>query len=118
MEATLPRSNPAPFLPQPSTVEETGIDSGLILDLTLKTIYYAGRPSARSICERVCLPFAIMEGLLEFLRREEQIEIVGSGGIMEQDYQYALTAKGCCEGAGAAGPEPLRGPCAGALRPV
>lgn len=94
MEATLPRSNPAPFLPQPSTVEETGIDSGLILDLTLKTIYYAGRPSARSICERVCLPFAIMEGLLEFLRREEQIEIVGSGGIMEQDYQYALTAKG------------------------
>jgi predicted ATPase with chaperone activity len=94
VEATLPRSTTTAFLPQPATIAATGIDSGLILDLTLKTIYYAGRPSARSICERVCLPFAIMEEVLEFLRREELIEIVGSGGIMEQDYQYALTSKG------------------------
>jgi predicted ATPase with chaperone activity len=35
-----------------------------------------------------------MEGVLEFLRRDEHIEIVGSSGVMEQDYQYGLTTKG------------------------
>jgi predicted ATPase with chaperone activity len=84
----------AAFLPEPTTVAETGLDYGLILDLALKTIYYGGRPSARVICERMCLPFAVMEGALVFLRRQEHIEIVGSSGVMEQDYQYALTSKG------------------------
>jgi hypothetical protein len=82
------------FLPQPATVADTGLEFGLILDLTLKTVYYSGKPSARSICQSVCLPFAVMEGVLEFLRHDEHIEIVGSSGVMEQDYQYGLTSKG------------------------
>jgi predicted ATPase with chaperone activity len=95
MAATLPRSySPQPFLPQPATIADTGLDYGMVLDLTLKTIYYAGRPSARALCERVCLSFEIMEGVLEYLRREELVEIVGAGGILEQDYQYALTSRG------------------------
>src|SRR5688500_7556356 len=97
MEAVLQKPQPqssAAFLPQPTTVSETGLEFGLILDLTLKTIYYAGKPSARSICQSICLPFAVMEGALEFLRRDEHIEIVGSSGVMEQDYQYGLTIKG------------------------
>ena len=95
MEATLEKSLSAHSLvPKPETIEETGIDQGVIQDLTLKTIYFAGRPSARSICERICLPFTIMEGVLEGLRRNELVEIVGSVGVLEQDYQFALTTKG------------------------
>src|SRR5687768_16471514 len=97
METTLEAQrpdHPAAVLPEPATVAETGLDHGLILDLTLKTIYYAGRPSARAVCERICLPFAVMEGILEYLRRQEFIDIVGARVIMEQDYQYALTSKG------------------------
>ena len=95
MEATLQKMpGSSQLLRQPATVAETGLDYGLILDLTLKTIYYAGRPSARAVCERICLPFALIEGVLEYLRREELVEIVGSSGIMEQDYQYSLTSKG------------------------
>ena len=82
------------FLPEPATVEETGLDYGFILDLCLKTIYYAGRPSARAISDRLCLAFSVIEGVLEFLRRQEYVEIVGATGITEQDYQYALTSKG------------------------
>src|SRR5687767_4878179 len=93
LEAKLPE-NQGVFIPEPTSVAETGLDHGLLLDLTLKTIYYAGRPSARAIGARICLPFSIMEGILEYLRRQEYVDIVGSGGIMEQDYQYSLTSKG------------------------
>lgn len=96
MEATLEQKGQTGGLnlPEPNTVADTGLDYGLIRDLTLKTIYYAGRPSARLICERICLPFSIMEGVLEFLRKQELVEIVGSTGVMEQDYQFGLTSRG------------------------
>src|SRR5713226_7355274 len=87
-------TRPSWFLPEPITAEETGIDYEVILDLCLKTIYFAGRPSALNICERVCLPFSIIEGALAFLRRQEYVDIVGATGITEKDYQYSLTSKG------------------------
>ena len=83
-----------PFRPQPNTAEETGIGFGQILDLCIKTIYYGGRPSARQIGEEMALPFSIVEPTLAFLKREQFIETVGSNGIGEQQYQYALTDKG------------------------
>src|SRR4051812_7006547 len=84
----------APFQPQPSTVEETGIDFGQLIDLCVKTIYFAGRPSARTIAARLALPFSVVETVLAFLKKEQYIEIVGSAGMGEQQYQYALSGKG------------------------
>ena len=84
----------APFRPQPNTVEETGITFGQLLDLCIKTIYYSGRPSARELSESMMLTFSVIEGMLAFLKREQLIEVVGSVGIGEQQYQYALTDKG------------------------
>ena len=83
-----------PFRAQPNTVEDTGIGFGQILDLTIKTIYFGGRPSAREISEQMALPFNIIEASLSFLKREKFIEVVGSVGIGEQQYQYALTDRG------------------------
>ncbi|HEX5368563.1 MAG TPA: ATP-binding protein [Dehalococcoidia bacterium] len=84
----------APFRPQPNSIEETGISFGQLLDLCVKQIYYSGRPSAREITESMALPFNVAESLLAFLKREQLIEVVGSIGIGEQQYQYALTDKG------------------------
>jgi len=84
----------APFRPQPSNVEETGVSFGQLLDLCIKTIYYGGRPSARDIAESMKLTFNVIEGMLAFLKREQLIEVVGSVGIGEQQYQYALSDKG------------------------
>src|SRR3972149_1263720 len=89
-----PREDEAAFRPQPNSVEETGIGFGQILDLCTKTIYYGGRPSARGISEQRTRPFTIVETALNFLKREKFIEVVGSVGIGEQQYQYALTEKG------------------------
>lgn len=88
-----------PFRPQPITVEETGLGLGQLIDLCIKTIYYAGRPSAREICESMAVSFNVMEGILAFLKREKFIETVGSNGLGEQQYQYALTDKGTEKGA-------------------
>jgi hypothetical protein len=84
----------APFRAQPNSVEDTGLSFGQLLDLCTKTIYYGGRPSAREISEAMALPFNIVETMLAFLKREQLIEVVGSSGIGEQQYQYALSEKG------------------------
>ena len=83
-----------PFVPQPTTVEETGLELSLLVDLTLKTIYFLGRPSGRTLSEHLALSYAVLEELITFLRQEQVIEIVGSAGLGEQAYQYALTDRG------------------------
>jgi len=105
MEATVPsplhasaketlKDLEAPFRAQPNSIDETGISFGQLLDLTVKTIYYGGRPSAREISKAMALPFNVQDALLVFLKREQFIEVVGSGGLGEQEYQYALSEKG------------------------
>src|SRR3990170_6487806 len=84
----------APFIPQPRRVEETGLDFGLLLDLCIKTIYYAGRPNGRQIASQMALSFNTVEELLNFLKREQFCEVTGSTGLGEQNYSYALTSKG------------------------
>ncbi|HLF77300.1 MAG TPA: ATP-binding protein [Dehalococcoidia bacterium] len=99
--AVLTQNRPAPsedeaivFRVQPNTVDETGLGFGQLVDLCIKTIYYAGRPSARDISEQMALPFSVIETILVFLKREQYIEVVGSVGLGEQQYQYSLTEKG------------------------
>jgi predicted ATPase with chaperone activity len=84
----------AAFLPQPQTIEETGLDLGLLLDLCIKTMYYGGRPRARVISSQLGLTFHIVQEILTFLKQEQLCEVMGSAGLGEQNYQYALTAKG------------------------
>jgi predicted ATPase with chaperone activity len=84
----------APFVPQPQTIEETGLDFSLILDLVVKSIYFAGRPSARQIAGQLALNFPVVDEVLAFLKREQMAEVVGSTGMGEQLYQYSLSTKG------------------------
>jgi hypothetical protein len=88
------RTEGPPFRRQPNNVEETGVGFGQLLDLCVKTIYFDGRPSARQISEEMALPFSVVENVLAFLKREKFIDVVGSVGLSEQEYQYALTGKG------------------------
>ena len=84
----------APFLPQPQTVEETGLDFSMILDLVVKAIYFAGRPAARQIAAQLALPFPVIDEVVSFMKREQLAEVVGSSGMGEQLYQYSLSQKG------------------------
>jgi predicted ATPase with chaperone activity len=79
---------------QPATVEETGLELSLLVDMMLKTVYFLGRPSGRALCEQLAVSFGVLEELVTFLRQEQALEIVGSAGVGEQAYQYALTERG------------------------
>lgn len=84
----------APFVAQPQTVEETGLDFSVILDLAIKSIYFNGRPAARQVAAQLALPFPVIDEILTFLKREQLAEVVGSSGMGEQLYQYSLSNKG------------------------
>jgi hypothetical protein len=85
----------SPFLREPSSVEETGLDLSFISDLILKVIYFNSMITAQAIVDTVCLPFFnVSDRALTLLKREELIEVVGSSGFGELAYQYLVTPKG------------------------
>ena len=84
----------APWVSQPQTIEETGLDFSMILDLVVKAIYFAGRPAARQVAAQIALPFSVVDEVFAFIKREQLAEVVGSAGMGEQLYQYSLSGKG------------------------
>jgi len=83
------------FIPEPRTVEETGLGMGYLADLTLKLIYYKSDMSSMEIAEALALPFVgVLQEVLEFIKREELAEISGSKGFGERGYQWSISSKG------------------------
>ncbi len=91
-------ATPAPlFSPPPiNTVEDTGLSSLWLQDLTLKILYSQGYMSGFKIAELIALPFAgITDLILEALKREKLIEVKSSqGGLGEGAYTYGITGAG------------------------
>lgn len=82
---------------EPHSIEETGLGMGFLTDLVLKTIYFFGNISARRLEEEIKLPFLnILDKILEFLKLEEYVDIIGTegGGIDERAFQYVTTNRG------------------------
>ncbi len=82
------------FKHQPNSIKETGVGLTELVDLCVKAIHFAGQPSARSLVDRLALPFNVLEELLSFLKKEQVIEIAGIDGTGEQAYLYSLTDHG------------------------
>ena len=92
--ATRPGTNPLP-LAEARTIPETGLTESFITDLIVKLIYNAGQISGHEINQQVKLPFkGVVEPILDFLKREEMVSVVGTRGIGERGYNYALAGKG------------------------
>jgi predicted ATPase with chaperone activity len=82
-------------IPEPRSLEETQLSLGFLADLTLKLIYYKSDMSSAEIAEALALPFVgVMERVLEFLKREELVEISGSKGFAERGYKWVISSKG------------------------
>lgn len=77
------------------TIEDTGLSKLAIADLVLKTLYFRGDMVGHDIAEEIKLPFnGIVNQIVEFLKREQLIEIIGAGGLGESSFRYELTSKG------------------------
>jgi predicted ATPase with chaperone activity len=90
----------AALLPEPKTVQATGLTIGMITDLTLKTLYYTSNLAGHDIAATLRLPFyGVVDQALLVLKKEELCEISGTAGIGEAAYQYTITHKGMERGA-------------------
>ncbi|MDW8146328.1 MAG: hypothetical protein RMJ48_08510 [Roseiflexaceae bacterium] len=91
--------------PEPTSIEETGLSMGFLNDLVLKVIYFHGNITGQQIAEVTKLPFfGVLDKVLEFLKLEEYVDIVGAqGGFNERSFQYVVATKGRSESPRGAG---------------
>jgi MoxR-like ATPase len=79
--------------PAPQTLAETGLNADVVEQLLLKTLQ-GGEVSGLALAERMCLPYAVFEPIIERGRAERLIEVRGSTGTTTSGYRYALTDLG------------------------
>src|SRR5215475_475988 len=82
--------------PLPHTVAETGLSVDQIEQLMIKTLH-TGELTGVALAERVCLPYSLLEPLIERLRAEHLVEVRGATGSGTAGYRYALTDRGRLE---------------------
>jgi MoxR-like ATPase len=77
----------------PATVEDTGLPADQILQLLVKSLY-GGEATGLKLAERMCLPYAVLEPLVEEARVERLVEVRGASGTGTAGYRYMLTDLG------------------------
>ena len=77
----------------PTTIAETGLSADQIEQLIVKTLY-GGEITGLTLADRVRLPYAILEPLVERIRAERLVEVRGASGSSSASYHYALTDLG------------------------
>jgi predicted ATPase with chaperone activity len=89
------RSPAALLPPRPRSVEETGLSMAYIADLVIRALYIVGEMTGQDIVELLHLPYEnILEQAIAYLRREQMVEVKGTGGLGEKGFRYQATAKG------------------------
>jgi hypothetical protein len=86
-----PKTSLAPAAP--ASIEETGLAVGQVEQLLVKTLH-DGELTGLAISERMRLPYAILEPLIERMRAERLIEVRGAAATGTSSYRYALTDGG------------------------
>lgn len=79
-------------VPEPQSVEETGLQPQVITDLVAKTMYYRGRATEGDLAEWLGLSRGVIDGLAETMRRDGLLETLSAAGPLQS--RYALTDTG------------------------
>lgn len=83
----------APVMPE--TIEETGIDRNLLLELLVKAMYVTGRSRFAALSEHMKVSRAVLHTLFEDAREMLLVETLGTQGEdATAEMRYALTSKG------------------------
>ena len=83
------------ILKRPLSIEETGLTMSLLGELALKLIYNASEIAAGEISRQLHLPFAnVVQPVLEMLKRQQLINVIGVAGLGERGYRYTILSKG------------------------
>ena len=107
----------APVPEAPATFEATGLTFEHLRQLLVKTLY-TGEATGLGLGERMRLPYALLEQMVEHVRREKLVEVRGSSGGGSAGYRYALTDLGRDRGQQYLDVEPVHRPGARATGAV
>lgn len=89
--SSVPQRPPVPRAP--ASVTETGLTSDQLGQLFLKVLY-TGEATGTAVAERMRVPYALLEPIVESMRVERLIEVRGTLGSGSAGYRYALTDQG------------------------
>ena len=79
--------------PRPTNLADTGLPRELVVELIAKHILDKGTPTLAQLADAMCLPGGVIEGLLDFMRTEAQVE-VRPNHENDPGLRYALTERG------------------------
>jgi predicted ATPase with chaperone activity len=85
-------TSPSLHPPAPVTLQDTGLSGDLVMQLTLKTLHFAGELSGVEIGKRLGLAVTVLDSTLDGLKRQRHVEIVGGTG--PGSYRYRITDAG------------------------
>ncbi len=81
--------------PEPKSLEETGLKMGLLSDIALKFLYYAGTGTGMEIADELCLPWpGVIERVVDFIAGEKLVDLRGGKGFGRASVEFVLTEKG------------------------
>jgi predicted ATPase with chaperone activity len=83
----------APVPATPASLAAAGLKPDAVLELALKTMI-GGEISGSGLSERLRLPYALIEPIIEHARAEKLIEVKGAAGAGTAGYKYAQTDLG------------------------
>lgn len=87
-------ANVVPFPPSAQTLDASGLGVDLVLQLTLKTLHFAGELTGTELSRRLGLEFPVIFPALELLKGQHQISIAGGGFVGGASFRYRITAAG------------------------
>jgi predicted ATPase with chaperone activity len=95
-QPNVPASAPPILPPEPTSIAETGLGMGFLTDLVLKIVYFYGNITGQQLTDETKLPYlGVLDKVLEFLKLEEYVDIIGAqGGFSERSFQYVIATKG------------------------
>jgi len=77
------------------SLEDTGLNLGLLSDMVLKTMYFQGQITGYGLADELRLPFsAVIHTVMDFLKREQMVEVKGAAGLQAGTFLYVITTKG------------------------
>ncbi len=107
-----------PFPAPAQTLAESGLSLDLVLQLTLKSLHFAGELTGTDLSRRLGLEFPVIAPALEFLKGQQLIAIVGGGFVGGASYRYGITDAGRTRSGAVPRDQPLRRRRAGTARAV
>jgi predicted ATPase with chaperone activity len=78
----------------PATYQEAGLTLDLLIQLSLKTLHFAGELTGGELARRLGVNFSVIEPALEVLKTQRQVEIGGGTMMGRASYRYRITDAG------------------------